>query len=75
VIHERTIAGLASARARGRKSSRPPKLMAKQVRAARKMLADPEITIKEVAEVFGVNRATIYRSSALARTPRPRGSR
>jgi predicted DNA-binding transcriptional regulator AlpA len=26
------------------------------------MLADPEMTIKEVAEVFGVNRATIYRS-------------
>ena len=29
------------------------------------MLADPEITIKEVAEVFGVNRATIYRSLGL----------
>jgi DNA-binding MurR/RpiR family transcriptional regulator len=25
------------------------------------MLADPEMTIKEVAEAFGVNRATIYR--------------
>jgi predicted regulator of amino acid metabolism with ACT domain len=37
----------------------------KQVRTARKMLADPEITIKEVAEVFGVNRATIYRSLGL----------
>jgi predicted DNA-binding transcriptional regulator AlpA len=29
------------------------------------MLADPEMTIKEVAEVFGVNRATIYRSLGL----------
>jgi DNA invertase Pin-like site-specific DNA recombinase len=45
---------------------RPPKLNSKQVRTARKMLADPEMTIKEVAEVFGVNRATIYRSLGLA---------
>lgn len=29
------------------------------------MLADPEMTIKEVAEAFGVNRATIYRSLGL----------
>ena len=67
VIRERTIAGLASARARGRgrKGGRPPKLSAKQVGAARKMLADPEMTIKEVAEVFGVNRATIYRALGL----------
>ena len=65
VIRERTIAGLASARARGRKGGRPPKLTSKQVRTARKMLTDPEMTIKEVAEAFGVNRATIYRSLGL----------
>ena len=65
VIRERTIAGLASARARGRKGGRPPKLTAKQVGTARKMLADPDMTIKEVAEAFGVNRATIYRSLGL----------
>jgi len=29
------------------------------------MLTDPEMTIKEVAEAFGVNRATIYRSLGL----------
>ena len=65
VIRERTIAGLASARARGRKGGRPPKLTSKQVRTARKMLTNPEMTIKEVAEAFGVNRATIYRSLGL----------
>jgi DNA invertase Pin-like site-specific DNA recombinase len=64
VIRERTLAGLASARARGR-GGRPAKLTAKQVCTARKMLADPEMTIKEVAEAFGVNRATIYRSLGL----------
>jgi DNA invertase Pin-like site-specific DNA recombinase len=65
MIRERTVAGLASARARGRKGGRPPKLSSKQVRTAKKMLADPEMTIKEVAEAFGVNRATIYRSLGL----------
>jgi DNA invertase Pin-like site-specific DNA recombinase len=65
VIRERTIAGLASARARGRKGGRPAKLTPKQVCTARKMLADPEMTIKEVAEAFDVNRATIYRSLGL----------
>jgi hypothetical protein len=29
------------------------------------MLADPEMTIKEVAEVFAVTRTTIYRSLGL----------
>jgi hypothetical protein len=55
---------LASARARGRKGGRPAKLPAKQVCSARKM-AEPGMTIKEVAEAFGVNRATIYRSFGL----------
>jgi Helix-turn-helix domain of resolvase len=48
-----------------RKGGRPAKLTPKQVCTARKMLADPEMTIKEVAEAFGVNRATIYRSLGL----------
>ena len=65
MIRERTVAGLTSARARGRKGGRPAKLTAKQIGTARKMLADPEMTIKEGAEVFGVNRATIYRSLGL----------
>jgi DNA invertase Pin-like site-specific DNA recombinase len=50
-----------SARARGRKGGRPAKLTAKQVCIARKMLADPEMAIKEVTEAFGANRAMIYR--------------
>jgi DNA-binding transcriptional MerR regulator len=38
------------------------------------MLANPDMTIKEVAETFGVNRSTIYRSLGLALTPRQRRS-
>ena len=41
VIRERTLAGLAAARARGRKGGRPPALAAKDLAAAKAMLRDP----------------------------------
>jgi DNA invertase Pin-like site-specific DNA recombinase len=59
LIQERTKAGLAAARARGRKGGRPRKLDYKQVQKARAMLADPAITKTEVAEHFGVTRMTL----------------
>jgi DNA invertase Pin-like site-specific DNA recombinase len=59
LIRERTNAGLAAARARGRKGGRRPKLSPKQVAHARKLLEDRSTTIKDVAASFGVNRATI----------------
>ena len=52
-------------RARGRKGGRKPKLTAKQIAHARRLLDDREITIKEVAASFGVDRATIYRALGL----------
>jgi DNA invertase Pin-like site-specific DNA recombinase len=67
LIRERTNAGLAAARARGRKGGRPAKLTAKQVEHARRLLTDPATTVKEVAEAYGVNRATIYRSLGLGK--------
>jgi DNA invertase Pin-like site-specific DNA recombinase len=65
LIRERTNAGLASARARGRKGGRKPKLTTQQICHARKLLADPETTIKDVAASLKVNRATIYRALGL----------
>ena len=65
LIRERTHAGLAAARARGRKGGRKPKLSAKQIAHARKLLEDRNTTIKDVAAMFGVNRATIYRALGL----------
>jgi DNA invertase Pin-like site-specific DNA recombinase len=62
LIKERTHAGLTAARARGRKGGRQPKLNAKQIAHARKLLEDRSTTIKDVAATFGVNRATIYRA-------------
>src|SRR3954471_13707552 len=55
LIRERTRAGLASARARGRVGGRPPGLKPKDVAAAKAMLSDPNITMTEVAETLGVS--------------------
>ncbi len=59
LIRERTIAGLAAARARGRKGGRKPALSAGDVRKAAAMLADPAITKAEIAKHFGVSRVTL----------------
>ena len=61
LIQERTKAGLAAARARGRNGGRPQKLSGKEVAKARAMLTDPTITKTEVARHFSVTRATLDR--------------
>lgn len=65
LIRERTVAGLAAARARGRRGGRKPALSKTDVRKAAAMLSDPKITKTEVARHFGVSRVTL--NSALAR--------
>jgi DNA invertase Pin-like site-specific DNA recombinase len=59
LILERTRAGLAAARARGRKGGRRPSLSASDVKKAAAMLSDPDMTKKEVAGHFGVSRTTL----------------
>lgn len=59
LIKDRTRAGLAAARARGRKGGRRPKMTISDVRKAAAMLQDPDITKTEVAEHFGVSRVTL----------------
>lgn len=61
LIRERTLAGLAAARARGRSGGRKPKLNEKQVRRIKALLRDPTISVSEVARDFGVSRTTIYK--------------
>ena len=61
LIKERTSAGLAAARARGRMGGRKPSLTPKKVKVARRMYADGDSTVAEIAKVLGVSRATIYR--------------
>lgn len=62
LIRERTQAGLAAARARGRKGGRKPSLSAAQKREIRALLRDPEIQISTIAKRYGVSRTTLYRS-------------
>ena len=62
LIRERTRAGLAAARARGRKGGRPPKLSPEKLRMAKKLLNDPESTVSEVARTLGVHRSTLHKA-------------
>lgn len=61
VIRERTHAGLAAARARGRKGGRKPALDEKQIKEIKALLRDPEIQVADVAKRYGVSRATVYK--------------
>ena len=61
LIRERTRAGLAAARARGRAGGRRPKLDEKQVREIKVLLRDPGIQVADVARRYGVSRTTLYK--------------
>ena len=61
LIKERTFAGLAAARARGRIGGRPPSMSDKDIAAAKAMLSDPAITVTDVAKRLNVSAATLYR--------------
>ncbi len=61
IIQERTRAGLDAARARGRRGGRPPALKPRDLKEARALLADPEITVEQVAARLRVSASTLYR--------------
>jgi DNA invertase Pin-like site-specific DNA recombinase len=69
LIRERTRAGLAAARARGRKGGRKPKLDDQQVREIKALLRDPDIQVADVARRYGVSRTTLYKHVGVI-TPR-----
>ncbi|CAJ3552251.1 putative resolvase [Burkholderia pseudomallei] len=54
------MAGLAAARARGRKGGRPQLLDVKQQRAALAMMKNREMSVAEIGRHFGVSRSTLY---------------
>jgi DNA invertase Pin-like site-specific DNA recombinase len=64
VLRERTRAGLAAARDRGKKLGRPRTLSPEQVEMARTMMANPKLSARQVAEQLGVHRSTLYRCLA-----------
>ena len=61
LIRERTKAGLAAARARGRVGGRPRKLSPKQVGHLRALAADKDNKVSEICQTFGISRKTFYR--------------
>ena len=60
VIQERTVAGLAAARARGRIGGQPKAIDAAKARHIRQMI-DAGTPKSEIAAVLGIGRATLYR--------------
>ncbi|SMX33353.1 recombinase family protein [Maliponia aquimaris] len=68
IIRERTTAGLSAARARGRIGGRPPALAAADLAQAKALLANSEITVKQVAARMGVSVSTLYKHLPAARS-------
>jgi DNA invertase Pin-like site-specific DNA recombinase len=60
LIHERTVAGLAAARARGRTGGRPRLMTRAKLRTAMAMMADPGNAAADVAEQLGISTSTLY---------------
>jgi DNA invertase Pin-like site-specific DNA recombinase len=66
LIRERTRAGLAAARARGRKGGRPSVWTAEKLATARAMHAAGQ-DVASIARVLGVSRASVYRGLSSGR--------
>lgn len=61
LIRERTTAGLVEARRQGRKGGRPPAMCASDVAAARAMMSEGSLPVRDIAKRMGVSVATLYR--------------
>ncbi|WP_347888442.1 recombinase family protein [Nitrosomonas europaea] len=71
LIRERTRAGLAAARARGRAGGRKPKLTEAQIKEINEMVDAQKLPIGRIAELYGVSRTTIYKVAPIGR-PEPK---
>jgi DNA invertase Pin-like site-specific DNA recombinase len=61
LIRERTAAGLAAARARGRHGGRPSAMTAHKQQVAQEMYRSGQYTVAAIANTLGVSRASVYR--------------
>ena len=64
LIRERTTAGLAAARARGRHGGRPSVLTGHKLQVAREIYASCQYTLTAIANALSVSRASVYRHLA-----------
>lgn len=75
LISERTKAGLASARARGRKGGAPFKMTASKVRLAMGAMEKPRTNVGALCQELGITRQTLYRHVAPDGTLREDGKK
>lgn len=61
LIIERTKAGLAAARARGRSGGAPFKMTATKIRLAMASMGKPETKVSSLCAELGISRQTLYR--------------
>lgn len=73
LISERTVAGLASARARGRKGGRPLKMTAGKLRLAMASMGRPETKVGDLCDEMNITRQTLYRHVSPKGELRPDG--
>jgi DNA invertase Pin-like site-specific DNA recombinase len=60
IISERTLAGLAAARARGRKGGRP-RIDEEKIKQVLKLYDSKEYTLKEIVDLTGISKPSLYR--------------
>jgi len=64
LIRERTNAGLAAAKSRGRNGGRPQALTHEKLKMGQALSNSPDLTVNEICEQLGCSRATYYRQVA-----------
>lgn len=75
LISERTVAGLASARARGRKGGRILKMTPAKIRLAMASMGQPDTEVGALCKELGITRQTLYRHVSPTGELRPDGIR
>jgi len=61
IIRERTQAGLAAARARGKRGGRRPRLKPKDIALVRKLYEDRQTPVEDLCRMFKISRMTLWR--------------
>jgi DNA invertase Pin-like site-specific DNA recombinase len=75
LISERTLAGLASARARGRNGGRPYKMTPAKLRLALASMGKPDTKVSDLCTELGITRQTLYRHVSPTGELRPDGKK
>jgi DNA invertase Pin-like site-specific DNA recombinase len=61
IIRERTLAGLKSARKRGRIGGRPKKMVENKIALVNSLYKDKSNSITDICEILNISKTTLYR--------------